>query len=213
MTRRLLFAFCLLPMFLHAQQAAPPREWILSLHADATKYYGDFTDNRFSSGGALSLSRYLRPLGKDGALLSGEPLRDAVDAVRPHGPVAMLVNCVSARDMHVPLALLLETAAVPAGCYANVGPPLAHGTHMRHDVASGEHENAAARWAAMGARIVGGCCGTTPELLARIAGRLAPLPPDMIAAGIHRHAPLPPDLAAALAAHHASTLVEGEPSA
>ena len=68
MTRRLLFAFCLLPMFLHAQQAAPPREWILSLHADATKYYGDFTDNRFSSGGALSLSRYLRPLGKDGAL-------------------------------------------------------------------------------------------------------------------------------------------------
>jgi S-methylmethionine-dependent homocysteine/selenocysteine methylase len=149
----------------------------------------------------------------EGALLSGEPLRDAVDAVRPHGPVAMLVNCVSARDMHVPLALLLETAAMPAGCYANVGPPLADGMRMRHDVASGAHADAAARWAAMGARIIGGCCGTTPELLAHIAGRLAPLPPDLIAAGIHRHAPLPPELAAALAAHHASTPAEGDPAA
>ncbi len=68
MTRRLLFTAMLLPIFLHAQPTAPPREWILGLHADATKYFGDFTDNRFSSGGALSLSRYLRPLGSSGAL-------------------------------------------------------------------------------------------------------------------------------------------------
>lgn len=46
-----------------AQEA--PREWILGLHADATKLFSDFSDNRFSSGGALSLRRYLRPLGDD----------------------------------------------------------------------------------------------------------------------------------------------------
>ncbi len=42
-----------------------PREWILGLHADATKLFSDFSDNRFSSGGALSLKRYVRPLGGD----------------------------------------------------------------------------------------------------------------------------------------------------
>jgi hypothetical protein len=45
-----------------AQETGPPREWILTLHFDATKYFGDFTDNRFSSGGALSLRRYIMPL-------------------------------------------------------------------------------------------------------------------------------------------------------
>ncbi|MDH7516383.1 MAG: hypothetical protein QHI48_10990 [Bacteroidota bacterium] len=47
---------------------SPPREWVLGLHAEATKYYGDFTDNRFSSGGTLSLMRFMRPLGSQGAL-------------------------------------------------------------------------------------------------------------------------------------------------
>ncbi|MBL0176338.1 MAG: homocysteine S-methyltransferase family protein [Ignavibacteria bacterium] len=100
---------------------------------------------------------------------------------------------------------------VPAGCYANVGPTPRGGTHAARR-RPGEHENAAARWASMGARIIGGCCGTTPELLARIAGRLAPLPADMIAAGIHRHAPLLPT-SPRLSRRTASTLVEGEPSA
>ena len=31
------------------------REWIISLNADATKYYGDFTDDRFQSGGSIAV--------------------------------------------------------------------------------------------------------------------------------------------------------------
>lgn len=62
-----LLSLVLLPTIALTQQA-PPREWILGLHADATKYYGDFTDNKFSSGGAISLKRALRQVGRDGAL-------------------------------------------------------------------------------------------------------------------------------------------------
>ncbi len=64
----LFFLLSLIPAQLSAQGAAPAREWILGLHPEATKYYGDFTDNRFSSGGSLSLMRYVRPIGKADAL-------------------------------------------------------------------------------------------------------------------------------------------------
>lgn len=145
----------------------------------------------------------------EGALLSGENLADAVRAVLPLGPTAMLVNCVSAASMHAPLVRLREASTAPIGCYANIGTPSAEGTHMRQDVSDDAHVDAAARWVELGARIVGGCCGCSPALLARIAGRIAPLPREMLAAGIHRHAPLPPDLAAALAAHHPALDDEG----
>lgn len=68
---RLVLLLGLFPAVLAAQTTAPaqpPREWILGLTLDATKYYGDFTDNRFSSGASVTLSRFFRTWGKDGAL-------------------------------------------------------------------------------------------------------------------------------------------------
>lgn len=112
---------------------------------------------------------------QDGMLLSGETLTDAVKAVQALGVSAILVNCVNAKHMHVALALLLETAACPAGCYANVGTPVKEGTHVQKEVSMEEYVEAAARWQEMGARIIGGCCGTTPEMLAAVVERIAPL--------------------------------------
>jgi hypothetical protein len=54
-----------------AQDQAPTREWILGLDVDATKYFGDFTDNRFSSGGALQMRKYIRPLTAGWSLYAG----------------------------------------------------------------------------------------------------------------------------------------------
>ncbi len=53
--------------FLLAFQAAvfaqmPPRSWIIGLNTDATKYYGDFLDNRFSAGGSIDVRRNLYDL-------------------------------------------------------------------------------------------------------------------------------------------------------
>ncbi|MAT38092.1 MAG: hypothetical protein CL946_00660 [Ectothiorhodospiraceae bacterium] len=60
--------FILLAGTLRAQTAEMPREWILSLHTGATKYYGDFTDNRFSTGSEIVLKHYYMPFGDDGAI-------------------------------------------------------------------------------------------------------------------------------------------------
>ncbi len=66
---KLLFLLIFLPVICAAQQPTPPpREWILSLHCDATKYYGDFTDNHFSGGGELSVRHFIQPLNRDEAL-------------------------------------------------------------------------------------------------------------------------------------------------
>ena len=149
----------------------------------------------------------------DGRLLSGEDLAAAVTAVLAHGPVALLVNCVSAASMLGPLTLLRAATVLPVGCYANAGTPVGGGTCTRQDLTDDAHVEEAGRWVSMGARIVGGCCGISPALLARIAGRIAPMAAEFIAQGIHRHAPLPPELAAVLAAQLPATEIEGEHAA
>lgn len=49
----------------------PPREWILSLQSGATKLLDDYSDTRFSYGGALTLRRHLRDLGPGNGTLYG----------------------------------------------------------------------------------------------------------------------------------------------
>ncbi len=100
----------------------------------------------------------------DGTLLSGEPLEEAVAAVRVHGPAALLVNCTSAQDIAVAHRALRGAGFGVTGCYANTGTPK-KGEHVQtqHDVTPEEFADHSQEWVTDGARIVGGCCGTTPE--------------------------------------------------
>ncbi|MCB2203276.1 hypothetical protein KQI65_00900 [bacterium] len=52
---------------LYAQEdlAITPRQWILTLQGEATKLLDDFSDTRFSNGGALTLRRHLRDFAHD----------------------------------------------------------------------------------------------------------------------------------------------------
>ena len=109
-----------------------------------------------------------------GALLSGEPLEEAVRTVSEYGPTALLVNCVSAKDIHVPLRILSRSSVVPVGCYANIGTPAPTGSDMCADVSIDAFSDAALQWKEIGARIIGGCCGTTPEILRAFISRLSP---------------------------------------
>jgi hypothetical protein len=52
-------------------EAQTPREWIFSVQGSATKMLDDFSDTRFSNGGALTLRRYLRDLGPRNGTLYG----------------------------------------------------------------------------------------------------------------------------------------------
>lgn len=115
-------------------------------------------------------------------VLSGEPLADAVAAVAPWRPLAVLVNCCPVDVATEAVGALVAAAGgVPVGAYANgLGrPDDARGWCFEPgcgaDVAA--YRAAAARWLDLGARWVGGCCGTTPAyveaLHALLEARLA----------------------------------------
>jgi S-methylmethionine-dependent homocysteine/selenocysteine methylase len=105
-------------------------------------------------------------------LLSGEPLSAAIEAVRVLRPAALLVNCLPPANVTACLAVL-ASSGLPFGCYANLGAPEDVTGFRRSDELSPEDfADCAARWLAAGARLVGGCCGTTPEHIRAIARRL-----------------------------------------
>jgi S-methylmethionine-dependent homocysteine/selenocysteine methylase len=117
---------------------------------------------------------------KDGSeILSGEPLADAVKAVEPLRPDAILVNCVGPETAVECLLTMGRVTRIPLGCYPNAGEPdMKHGS-WRFDPAwtPDRFAEAAATWVARGAQIVGGCCGTGPEHIRAL--RLA-LPPVLV---------------------------------
>jgi S-methylmethionine-dependent homocysteine/selenocysteine methylase len=107
--------------------------------------------------------------GGDARLLSGEPLALALAAVAALHPEAVLVNCLPPRDVP-PCLDVLAGAGTPFGVYANLGAPDADGGFLRSDDCSPAAFGAyAAGWARAGARILGGCCGTSPAHVRAVA--------------------------------------------
>jgi S-methylmethionine-dependent homocysteine/selenocysteine methylase len=97
-------------------------------------------------------------------LRSGEPIKAAMDALLPLAPSALLVNCSSPEHTTEALAALGGLHTVPLGAYANNGHPLdAAGWSFTGEYPPPRYVEEARRWRKRGARILGGCCGTTPE--------------------------------------------------
>jgi S-methylmethionine-dependent homocysteine/selenocysteine methylase len=99
-----------------------------------------------------------------GRLLSGEPIEDAVRALEKIEPDAISVNCVPARRLAFDLSRLVDAAwDVPLGAYGNLGiPEDERGWEFTSELSPDAYAEVAKRWLALGARLVGGCCGTTP---------------------------------------------------
>jgi S-methylmethionine-dependent homocysteine/selenocysteine methylase len=110
----------------------------------------------------------------DGTLLSGEPLLTAVSTLDKFKPTAYSVNCTSPRSMKIALQHLKEATALPFAVYGNVGNPESDfsGWEFTHDISEDQYASHARTWAAMGASIIGGCCGTTPGFIATLASVL-----------------------------------------
>jgi S-methylmethionine-dependent homocysteine/selenocysteine methylase len=117
---------------------------------------------------------------EDGALLSGEPLGAAAQELLalPSPPVAVGVNCVPARRLAASLALLAAAApGVPLAAYGNSGLPLDEASgSFAEPIGPEEYAGAALSWVALGARLVGGCCGTRAGHVAALAVRLRSAP-------------------------------------
>jgi len=116
----------------------------------------------------------------DGTLLSGEPLAEAARALLdlPEAPAALGVNCVPARRLRSSLALLAHAApGLPLAAYGNTGLPLDEGAGLFAEPVSPEaYAEEARAWVALGARLVGGCCGTGAAHVAELAARLGRAP-------------------------------------
>jgi S-methylmethionine-dependent homocysteine/selenocysteine methylase len=106
---------------------------------------------------------------REGTLLSGETLEDAVMSVAELSPAGFSVNCVSPRFMEKAITSLSSQVrktrpeAIVAA-YGNIGNPESdvHGWEFTNDVSAEQYAQHASAWSRLGVSIVGGCCGTTP---------------------------------------------------
>ena len=114
----------------------------------------------------------------DGAcLLSGERLLDAVRTVEPLEPAAIMVNCAPVAQIDYLLRSLRAATDRPIGAYGNVGHVDERaGWTLTHAVTPDQYAAAARSWRDLGASIVGGCCGTTPDHIAALAAAFQPQP-------------------------------------
>ncbi len=104
-----------------------------------------------------------------GRLFTGETLEQAVAALEPLGPDALLLNCAPPDDITAGMKQLKPYAHVPIGAYAHIGrfdPPE---WLFTDEYPPARYREVAAEWKRMGARILGGCCGTTPDHIAALA--------------------------------------------
>jgi S-methylmethionine-dependent homocysteine/selenocysteine methylase len=107
---------------------------------------------------------------RDGNLLGGEPLANAVRAIEPLQPAAIMVNCVLTATVLPLLDLLRTQTRLPIGAYANIGHTSdSWGWQFTEDISPQAYARHVRGWLSVGAQIVGGCCGTTPAHIALLA--------------------------------------------
>ncbi len=106
----------------------------------------------------------------DKELLSGESIKDAVNIIDKFSPGAIMVNCIHPSIAESILKTLKNFTDKPLGVYANVGKANKDkDTKFEVDILPGEYFKYALKWKSLGAVIIGGCCGTTPDYIRKIS--------------------------------------------
>ena len=116
--------------------------------------------------------------GTPDALLSGEGLGDAVTRLLDEGGgrvAGVLLNCAGPELLAQALpALAAAAAGLPFGVYAHLGEPdPVTGWRLPKEHDAEAYAAWAVRCARAGARLLGGCCGTTPAHIGAITRRFA----------------------------------------
>ena len=103
----------------------------------------------------------------------GTLLARAAAVLEELGVAAMLLNCLPRELIPGMLPLLRTSTSLPLGVYPNVGTYRDPGWTFDEEVTPETYAADAAGWRDVeGARIVGGCCGTTPEHIAAVVEAL-----------------------------------------
>ena len=116
--------------------------------------------------------------GDDGRTLRGEDPAEAA-AVLAKLPVAALgANCTVGPAVLVGVVdELARATGLPISVQPNAGLPQRLGSQVRYARNAAYFADAAQRFVAAGATLVGGCCGTTPAHVRAISHAIAGLPP------------------------------------
>lgn len=108
-------------------------------------------------------------------LFSGEPISEAVSIINKFSPDALCVNCIHPHMVEPVLTYLKTITDIPLGAYANIGDPNykadpkhKEGDPMKRSVTPDEYFKYAQKWKALGARVIGGCCGTNPLYISKL---------------------------------------------
>ena len=107
----------------------------------------------------------------EGQISSGMRLVEAFAKLRVLGAQVVGVNCINARGMVEVLQGV--SAAGPITASPNAGQPKYHEGRFIYHTTPEDLAQAAREMIAEGARLVGGCCGTTPKHIAAIAATIA----------------------------------------
>ncbi len=111
--------------------------------------------------------------------LSGEPLEEAVPALRSAASSTLrglLLNCATPEAMEEVYPRFVPLAdGLPHGLYAHLGQPeeTTGWKFLPHDEPQ-HYADWMARYLDRGARLIGGCCGTTPTHIAALTRLLPP---------------------------------------
>ena len=112
----------------------------------------------------------------DGSLFSGMDAGPVLQELEQSGASAVGFNCVAA-DMMTPylVSKLRRFVKGPLLCKPNAGIPVIENDNMPHyPMMPEEFANITAQCVKMGANLVGGCCGTTPEHIRKLQKTLLP---------------------------------------
>jgi S-methylmethionine-dependent homocysteine/selenocysteine methylase len=108
----------------------------------------------------------------DGRLFSGETVAAAVQAISPLGVSGLLINCTTSSSINQPYIELRENAprSMRTGLYANIGHvDETKGWTNTQDISPEGYAALAQDWLKLGANLIGGCCGTSPEYIVELA--------------------------------------------
>ncbi len=118
--------------------------------------------------------------GEDGKLMTGATPAAMVAMLEGLGVDALGTNCSLGPKQLRPVVLeLLENASVPVILKPNAGLPKAVNGLTVFDVTAEEFSTEVADMVKKGVRLIGGCCGTTPEYIRTVknaTANIAPVP-------------------------------------
>ena len=110
----------------------------------------------------------------DGSLFSGMDAIPVLKELEEAGAAAVGFNCVAADTMTPGLvSKLRRQIRIPIVCKPNAGiPTIGAGQHPHYPMQPAEFAQISADCLAMGASILGGCCGTAPEFIAALKEKI-----------------------------------------